>query len=81
MSKDDRRGDDDMSEEKRGEMADWVPTAKEKPKENERYLVTVFFNGETYVDIDDYFCYGWDDYGDAVIAWAELPEPYGEEQK
>ena len=61
-------------------MPNWIPVAEREPKENKRYLVTVFFNGETYVDIDDYFCYGWDDYGDAVIAWAELPEPYRKEQ-
>ena len=55
----------------------WHPYPKEKPKEHKQYLVTVLFNGEPYVDLDDYFSYGWDDWKeDEVMAWAEKPSPY-----
>lgn len=55
----------------------WHPYPKEKPKEHKQYLVTVLFNEEPYVDFDDYFSYGWDDWReDEVMAWAEKPSPY-----
>ena len=54
----------------------WVPCSERLPKENSRYLVTVNWRDEVYVDIDDYYCYGWDDYKDEVLAWCELPEPW-----
>lgn len=56
----------------------WIPFVKKEPTKGKRYLVTVRHNGNLIVDIDDYFVYGWDDWHDAVIAWAELPEPYKE---
>ena len=60
-------------------MINWIPYKEKEPEEGKRYLVTVNFNNELLVDIDDYFSYGWDDWHDAVVAWAELPEPYKEE--
>lgn len=55
---------------------DWIPCSERLPEKQGHYLVTVIYNGETFVTSDDYFVYGWDDFGDDVIAWAELPRPY-----
>ena len=54
----------------------WIPCSERLPEERSRYLVTVNWRDHVYVDIDDYYCYGWDDYKDAVLAWCELPEPW-----
>ena len=54
----------------------WIPCSERLPEENSRCLVTVNWRDHVYVDIDDYYCYGWDDYKDAVLAWCELPEPW-----
>lgn len=60
-------------------MINWIPYKEKEPEEGKRYLVTVRYKGNLIVDIDDYFVYGFDDWGNAVMAWAELPEPYKEE--
>lgn len=54
----------------------WHPYPKEKPKENETYLVTYegYITGNSYVNISRYF---WDGFVHRrVTAWAELPNPY-----
>lgn len=61
-------------------MINWIPFAKKEPAEGKQYLVTVRYKNKLFVDVDDYFSYGWDDWGDAVVAWAEMPEPYKEEK-
>lgn len=60
-------------------MINWIPYKEKEPEEGKRYLVTVKYKDNLIVDIDDYYSYGFDDWGDAVVAWAELPEPYKEE--
>ena len=57
----------------------WVPCSEMLPAENGNYLVTALWDGKLEVDID-YFQFGcmWDDYGDNVVAWQELPEGYKE---
>lgn len=60
-------------------MINWIPYKEKAPEEGKRYFVTVKYKGKPIVDIDDYYSYGFDDWHDAVIAWAELPEPYKEE--
>ena len=59
-----------------GDAQQWIPCSERLPEENSRCLVTVNWRDHVYVDIDDYYCYGWDDYKDAVLAWCELPEPW-----
>ena len=59
-------------------MIEWIPCKEKEPEEGKRYLVTAKYNGGLIVDIDDYYSYGFDDWGNAVIAWAELPDPYKE---
>ncbi|MCR5466785.1 MAG: hypothetical protein K6F11_08140 [Lachnospiraceae bacterium] len=57
---------------------EWHPYPKEKPKENESYLVTYegYITGNSYVNISRYF---WDGFVHRrVTAWAELPKPYEE---
>ena len=59
--------------------AQWIPCTEKEPEEGKRYLVTAKYNGGLIVDTDDYYSYGWDDWHDAVVAWAEMTEPYKEE--
>ena len=58
----------------------WHPYPKEKPKEEDEYLVTVSNHPKNFVHYLFYSgspCYSnqWK----YVIAWAELPEPYEDE--
>lgn len=55
---------------------DWVPCSERLPEESGHYLITALWNNERIVTSDDFFSYGWDDWGRDVIAWAELPEAY-----
>ena len=59
-------------------MIEWIPVTEQLPEKSGHYLVTLIDddNGEPWVSADDYFVYGWDDFGDEVVAWAEPPEPY-----
>ena len=57
---------------------DWFPYDAVKPRENGHYLITARQDGCLYVTTDDFYSFGWDDWGGDVIAWAELPEPYRE---
>ena len=62
---------------------EWVSVAKHgKPKTNGTYEVTVVFDsGKRLVDADYYGEYGflYDECDNAcVVAWRNMPEPYGE---
>lgn len=59
----------------------WIPCSERLPEAYGEYLVTCepdlpYRGHKTITDKDDYFAYGWDDYGDKVIAWMPLPEPW-----
>lgn len=54
----------------------WIPMSEREPEEGGHYLITARYEGDVIVVSDDYYSYGWDDWKDDVIAWAELPEPY-----
>lgn len=54
----------------------WIPCSERLPEPNSRCLITTTFGGQPYIDIDDYYSYGWDDWKDKVIAWQSLPEPW-----
>ena len=64
-------------------MIEWIPVTERLPEKSGHYLITVVSDvtdGEPTVFTDDYFVYGWDDWGDDVVAWAIKPEPWrGEE--
>lgn len=55
----------------------WTPVTERCPEPNTRCLVTT---EDGYIDIDDYYIYGWDDNCDTVIAWLPMPEPYKEDK-
>lgn len=70
------------------EATQWIPVSDHLPEKNGEYLVTVgkdsrfAFNGEATV-YEDYFQFlcQWDDCGEDVIAWMEMPDPYTEEEQ
>jgi hypothetical protein len=51
----------------------WIDVNDMLPQENTQVLVCCD-NGDIW--LDDYFCYGFDDCKDSVVAWMPLPEPY-----
>ena len=66
----------------------WIPVSDHLPEKNGEYLVTVrkdsrfAFNGEATVYEDTFYSLcQWDDCGEDVIAWMEMPEPYKEEEQ
>ena len=57
--------------------ARWIPVTERLPEKLGHYIITVRFNGEIFITADDYFSYGWDDWGDYVLAWLETDlKPY-----
>lgn len=59
----------------------WTPISERQPDVYGQYLVTAVWQGELVTDFDDYFVYGWDDYGDTVVAWMPAPKPYDGERE
>ena len=57
-------------------LTQWIPVTEELPKENTHVIVSVMDEGKLFVTTDDYFCYGFDDWKDDVVAWMKTPEPY-----
>lgn len=53
----------------------WTFCKDKMPKEGGHYRVAAWWRGEIVIDEDDLYSYGWDDYGDSVFAWSELPGP------
>ena len=59
----------------------WHHYKQDKPDEKDTYIVTVKFGKALLVSTTDWIPEQntfWD-YGDRVVAWAELPEPYKED--
>lgn len=68
----------------------WIPFPQKKPKYDNVYLVTfkngsskciqrAVWRGKKFCVIEDPAYYGWD-FCQNIIAYAELPEPYREEE-
>ena len=55
----------------------WFTLSEREPEWFSHVLVTVKSEDEIFVSSDDYYSYGFDDWKDDVIAWAEAPGPYG----
>lgn len=53
----------------------WTYCKDKMPKEGGHYRVAAWWKGEIVISEDDLYSYGWDDFGDAVFAWSEIPEP------
>ena len=57
------------------ETLEWIPCSERLPKIGQYCFITTK-DGD--VNMDKYCSYGWRNYGDNVLAWMELPEPYEE---
>ena len=55
---------------------EWIPCSERLPEKYGEYLITTTYLDEPYVTTDEYFSYGWDDWGRDVVAWAETPKPW-----
>lgn len=53
----------------------WTYCKDKMPKEGGHYRVAAWWKGEIVISEDDLYSYGWDDFGDSVFAWSEIPEP------
>ena len=51
----------------------WIPVSERLPQNGTHVLICC---EDGFVTSDDYFCYGFDDFKDNVVAWMPLPEPY-----
>lgn len=58
------------------EPIEWIPCSERLPEKYGEYLITTTYLDEPYVTTDEYFSYGWDDWGRDVVAWAETPKPW-----
>lgn len=58
------------------EPIEWIPCSERLPEKHGEYLITTTYLDEPYVTTDEYFSYGWDDWGRDVVAWAERPKPW-----
>lgn len=56
----------------------WIPVSERLP-ETGTYCLVCCKDG--FISTDNYFCYGWDDWEDDVVAWMPLPEPYRAESE
>ncbi len=54
----------------------WIPCSERLPEIGQNCLITAASGRLGTVDIDIFTSYGWDDYGDEVVAWMPLPAPY-----
>lgn len=64
----------------------WIPFKKQKPPMTDEYLITypLGVGRERYVTVATWLSAleGWDGFRtESVIAWAEIPKPYGEEHE
>lgn len=58
------------------EPIEWIPCSERLPEKYGEYLITTTYLDKPYVTTDEYFSYGWDDWGRDVVAWAETPKPW-----
>lgn len=59
----------------------WHSYPQEKPNEKDTYIVTLKFGKDLLTSTTDWIPEQntfWD-FGDSVVAWAEMPKPYKEE--
>lgn len=59
----------------------WIPVSERLPKENDVYLVALNMIGYPIRDIDGFYTQykRFEHYGNNVLAWMPLPEPYKED--
>lgn len=52
---------------------EWIPCSERLPEVGQYCFITL---KDRDVNMDKYCSYGWHNYGDEVLAWMPLPEPY-----
>ena len=60
-------------------MGQWISTSERLPEENDVYLVALNTLGYPKRAIDGFMSQTkrkWEEYGDKVVAWMPLPEPW-----
>lgn len=63
------------------EQTRWVPCSERLPKEAGVYLVSMNRLGYPQREVDGFVCGKWERFGNDVIAWCEIPEPYKERSR
>ena len=62
----------------------WIPVSERLPEKNDVYLVAVEMAGYPQRDVDGFIGQAsrkWEKYGNKVVAWMSLPEPYKAESE
>lgn len=59
----------------------WIPISERLPEEAGVYLVSMNRLGYPQREVDGFVCGRWERFGNDVIAWCKIPEPYKEESE
>lgn len=59
----------------------WIPCSERLPEEAGVYLVSMFRLGYPQREVDGFVCGRWERFGNDVIAWCEIPQPYKAESE
>jgi hypothetical protein len=59
----------------------WIPCSERLPEEADVYLVSMNRLGYPQREVDGFVCGRWERFGNDVIAWCKIPEPYKEESE
>lgn len=54
----------------------WIPVSERLPEEAGVYLVSMNRLGYPQREVDGFVCGKWERFGNDVIAWCEIPQPY-----
>lgn len=54
----------------------WIPCNERLPEEAGVYLVSMNRLGYPQREVDGFVCGRWERFGNDVIAWCEIPQPY-----
>jgi hypothetical protein len=58
------------------EQTRWIPCSERLPEEADVYLVSMNRLGYPQREVDGFACGRWERFGNDVIAWCKIPEPY-----
>lgn len=63
------------------EQTRWIPCSERLPEEPGIYLVSMYRLGYPQREVDGFVCGRWERFGNDVIAWCKIPEPYKAESE
>lgn len=63
------------------EQTEWIPCSERLPEEPGVYLVSMYRLGYPQREVDGFVCGRWERFGNDVIAWCKIPEPYTESEE